>query len=499
MANYLTAAWSWLRGADLSPASEQKYSPADSSVNWSQQQSLVYTLNRDGWDDMAGDNNSAVFACLIAAALGSIEPPLSTFRKITARKRELIETSPLQSFLDNMNPTLDTFELLFWKEYVRRLDGNAYWLKVRSGNPLTGNVIEVWPVSPVVMRPWTEKGSPNFIDYYRYEREPGKFEEVPVQNVIHFKLGIDPRDPRLGLSPFKKLLREISSDSEATRFAETLLTNHGIPGLVVQLPIEAEVTSEDKKEMKYAIENSFGGPNRGRVGILSAGATMQQFGFNPQQLNLQALHNIPESRICAVLGVPAAVAGLNVGLEQTAQYASMRVIQESFTERTLIPTWRMDEAKLNRWLKPDFSSDPKLIIGYDLSEVRALQEDQDALFARLDLAVQHNWILPDEARSQVGLPPLPDGSGSKTAEQRANEAFDQQQELAASQPAQEPPGQKPKLTRVKDTPTLKAPYDTYAEDLQLLVDEDVPGLERELARHMEAQGERVRRALLNGG
>lgn len=497
MANPFTATMDWLRGTSLTTPTplqvEQKFNPADNGVPWKQIQSLVYNLHPYG-DDMEGDGNSAVFACLVAAALASIEPPLSTFRRITARKKELIETHPVQDFIDNMNPYLDTFEILFWKEYSRRLDGNAYLLKARSGNAAIGNLTELWPISPHVMKPYTERGSPNFIDYYKWEREPGKFEAVPVENVIHFKLGIDPRDPRVGLSACKKLLREIASDNEATRFSEALLQNFGIPGLVVELPTEAEMTREERLTMKYGVQEAFSGPNRGGVGILSDGATMKQFGFTPEQLNLQALHNIPESRICAVLGVPAAVAGLNVGLEQTAQYASMRVIQESFTERTLKPFWRMDEAKWNRWLKPEFTTDKKLIIAYDLSEVSALQEDVDALFKRLDAAVVHEWVLPDEARSQVGLPPLPDGSGMKTGAMKAEEAQANARALAAAAGPKDPNALPPGKAR-----SLKAPYDTFGEDLQLLIDEEAGPMQREMQRFYEAQAQRVRRALLSGG
>ena len=39
--------------------------------------------------------------------------------------------------------------------------------------------------------------------------------------------------------------------------------------------------------------------------------------------------------------VPPAVAGLGVGLDQTANFASLKAVYEAFTERVLVPTWRM--------------------------------------------------------------------------------------------------------------------------------------------------------------
>jgi HK97 family phage portal protein len=500
MPNPIQAAWSYLRGDDLavtpslSPLAEQKFSPVDATVPWEQHQSLVYTLSRDQTQDTRGDGNSAVFACLMALSLGSIEPPLSVYTVDAKGKRNPKPADPLQEFLDEMNPSLDTLELRFWLAWAKHLDGNAYLLKIRPGR--SGPPLELWPVSPTVMMPWTERGSSNFIDWYRWERQPGIFERVPVEDVVHFRLGIDDRDPRKGLSNLKRLLREVASDAEATRFAQQLLQNFGIPGLVVELPVDSEVTRDDRLQMKGDIANAFGGDNRGNVGVLSDGATMKQFGFTPEQLNLTALHNIPESRICAVLGVPPAVAGLNIGLEQTSNYASLRVVFESFTERRLIPLWRMDEEKWNRQLKADFTSDRKVLIAHDLSEVRALQEDQDALFARLDIAVQHHWVLPDEAREQVGLPPLPGGSGMQFEKPPAP-VVRPGQPGGSNTPGNQPAADQP----AKDLTDLmlKAPIDQWPEFIQGLIALGEAGFEADLKQFQAAQMRRVQRAIVSNG
>ena len=39
----------------------------------------------------------------------------------------------------------------------------------------------------------------------------------------------------------------------------------------------------------------------------------------------------------------------------------------------------------------------------------ALQEDEDKKYARLDLGVQHKWITVNEARGDIGLPPVEGG------------------------------------------------------------------------------------------
>jgi phage portal protein BeeE len=122
------------------------------------------------------------------------------------------------------------------------------------------------------------------------------------------------------------------------------------------------------------------------------------------------LHRIPEERIAAVMGVPAIIAGLGAGLERST-YSNFREAREMFTEAKLVPMWRMDGSKLNTSLKPDFTSDEAVYIDYDLSDVRALQEDMDKRYARLNIGVQgaRPWVTINEARSDVGLPPVDGG------------------------------------------------------------------------------------------
>ena len=396
--------------------------------------------------------------------------------------------NPLQDLLNDPNPSLDMLELRWWLAYARHCDGNAYLVKVRSGNERTGEVVELWPVSPHRISPFTDKDSTRFIDSYKFERAQGDYEYLPVENVVHFKLGVDDRDHRKGLSPLKRLVREIASDAEATRFADTLLTNFGVPGLVLSIPAESQPTPEQITLMKERTKQAFWGSNRGNVAVTTGGATMSQFGFSPEQLNLKALHDFPETRIAAVLGVPPIIAGLGVGLEQTSNYASARQIRENFTEVKLLPMWRSDEAKWNKQLKPDFTDDASIVIAHDLTEVRALQEDMDAKYRRLTEAVKAKWVFPDEARAEVGLPPMPDGKGAEFA----------------PEPAPTPPGaptadetqsggnERRRRPEGEEKGAIWEDWmDALAREASLLMEDD-------LERFQTDQKRRLQRALLNG-
>jgi HK97 family phage portal protein len=487
----------YLRGTDLKavpmPQGANLAVPtpgAPTGYGWLSQPGMqgVFSTSAWDWDDYDADGNSAVFACLLTLADAHIEPPLKVLRQLDPEQDPTwLAASPLQVLLDDPNPWHNNLELWWWTQYARHCDGNAYLRKVRAGDETSGNVIELWPISPRLCEPITLDGSKNFIDYYDYTYAPGKTEKIPTENIVHFRIGVDDRDMRKGLAPIKRLIRLIASDEEAVRFADALLHNFGVPGLVVQVPQDTPINEDAALDIKARLQTTFGTENRGNVGVLTGGASMQQFGFSPQDLNLEILHNVPEARIAAVMRVPPAVAGLGVGLDQTANFASLKAVYEAFTERVLVPTWRMDAAKLNKQLKPDFTRERNTSIVHDLSRVRALQDDVDAQYRRLDMAVQHYWIRPSEARIDVGKPADPELDALWL--ERATSAPAAGAGFAASAAAKALPESKDDAQSLEDFPEL----------VQTMLDAAAPGLQKRLDGYFDDQRKRVKRALLSNG
>lgn len=389
------------------------FTPA-SDINWQRIQTLVHGPGASDTYASGGDSNSAVFACLMTLCTAVTEPPPRVVRNESDGKKTPIPNSPLLQLLVNTptpNGELTYEEMLFWTNWAKHTDGNAYWVKVRSGHVTRGNVVEVWPVSPVNMRPVTEVDRSGraleWISRYELQVAPNKWEEVPLENVVHFRLGIDPKDMRKGLSPLKRLARQVSSDEEADKFTNSLLQNYAIPGLVV-IPGQGETIDKPTAErISEAMSDKFGGNNRGKTAVISKHGDVKQFGFSPKDLDMNVLHRIPEERIAAVIGVPAILAGLGAGLDR-ATLANARELREGFTEQKLVPNWRFDAARLNVSLKPDFHSDPAIMLEFDISNVRALQEDQTDKYNRLNAGVQgqRQWISRNEARAEVGFMPM---------------------------------------------------------------------------------------------
>jgi HK97 family phage portal protein len=394
----------------LRPPAERKSAPPGMIEGYNAAftvRTLVHGPGAGDWTSgsTAGSaSNSAVFACLQAIASAVAEPELAVYRVGPGERTEL-EDSALGALLSRPNPHMSMDSMLGYLATCLHVDGNAYWRKLRSGDAETGPVAELWPISPRRISPHTIVGSGEFISFYRYYYSTTRYLDLLPSDVVHLTYGLDDADHRLGLSPLRRLAREISSDDQATRYADRLLANLAINGLSLEFDKEAPpITPEIADELKARISAAYGGDNVGSTAVLSPGAKLTALGFSPEQLDMKTLHRVPEERISAVLGVPAIVAGLGAGLDH-ATYSNVAQAREAFTETKLIPLWRSIAAALTIQLLPDFVTDSSTVIDFDTSDVRALATDQSALALRLKTLVDAGIMDANEARAEIGLPP----------------------------------------------------------------------------------------------
>lgn len=409
----------WPGGLYVSPLVSGRGTPAH-----------VYMPN----SDMGFPRNSAIYACLNTVATAFREAVLDIYRENDSEggrgEWQLVQQHPIRRLLRKPNQISDEREapvalpisVMGWiNQWNKHVDGNSYWIKIRSGHPVYGNVIAVWPIPPYMMTPVApgEKDDPlkvrgtitrpsqTWIDYYEYDPYPGvvKPQRIDPRNVVHFRLGVDPGNYRKGLGPVKMLAREIASDELADQFTNSLLRNSAIPGLIV-VPEDGWVDDDVAQQVKARMREEFGNGNQGGIAVLSAGAKVEQFGFDPQSMSLLAIHKHCEERIAAVMNVPAIVAQLGAGLEQSAQFTNFHEAREMFAEDTMLPLWEADSDTLTAHLLSDFTSQTTLALRYDVTHVRALQQDQSQLYGRLQVGVKGGWLTANEARARVGLPPI---------------------------------------------------------------------------------------------
>lgn len=286
------------------------------------------------------------------------------------------------------------------------LNGNGYWEKIRNR---FGQVVQLWYRPHWTMRPHTPPDGSAFIDYYLRDTGRG-IVRLNVRDVVHFRFGLDPRDPRFGYGPLRSLLGEMLTDQEAARFSMRILENMGIPGVVVSPTLNPtgdsfEPPPGEIQALKDYIDTAFTGNGRGSTLVFAQPTTVAQFGFDPSKLTLSDLRNMTEERVCAMLAVPAAVVGFRSGMAQTKVGATMAELVKLAWKQCLFPMQRSLARQLDEQLLSDFVPDyeDRERIEFDISEAASLKEDAGELTDRVVKLVGAGVLRVDRAQGMLGM------------------------------------------------------------------------------------------------
>ena len=374
----------------------------------------VYPSGGPWWDRWrregpgAADSNSIVLAVVGWVARTFPEAPLRAYTR-TPEGDEVVFDHDLELLVEQPNEFYAG--PLLWMATLADyfLDGNAYWLKVRNGRT---KVAELWWLPARFLEPRWDSET-DYISHYDY-RPGGETLRLEREDVVHFRYGLDPDQPRKGKSPLACVLSEVLTDAEAAQYTQAILHNLGVPGVILSPDESQSLTDEELEGIKAKFTERFTGTHRGEPLVLTAKTKVDKLSFSPTELNLRELRKLPEERITAVFGLPAIVAGLGAGLDRST-FANMKEAREAAYELLVIPLQRSIAAEVQLQLLPDFSGRAggrsRLRCAFDTSNVRVLQEDQDALVSRLAVAVASSLMTPNEARSKIGLPPAADDQG----------------------------------------------------------------------------------------
>lgn len=354
--------------------------------------------------DYAAEVGDPMESSTVAATLGWVgrtfpeAPPMVYPRSSQSGRPVPVERHPMLDLLERPNEYY-TGPLLWMATVIDWLaNGDGYWLKVRSRARLP---VELWWAPSWQIEPMNadDSGS-SFITHYDYKVD-GKVVALDPRDVVHFRYGLNPDNPRKGMTPLAPVLREIFTDDEAAAFTAALLRNFGVPGVIVSPDSDEEIDDTDAKETKKYLKGQFTGERRGEPLVMTSRTKVAQFGFSPEQLNLKELRRIPEERVTALIGIAAVVVGLGAGLDRST-FTNMGEAREASYEAGLIPMQRILAEDVRFQLLADFANPFRWNFGFDLSKVRVLQPDEYRMAQKYDLAIRGGWAQVAEGREAMG-------------------------------------------------------------------------------------------------
>ncbi len=400
-----------------------------------------YGLAREGYR-----KNEIVFACVQKRAGAVAEAPLRVWDDPDEKKRQEIADHDLRKLLRRPNPHMGEVE--FWQASQIYLDIAGFCVWEGEFNRL-GEPIALWPMRP----DWCSflRGPGNPLRAIRYQPPGLQYVDVDAHRCLVL-MEFDPLYPMLkGLSRSAVALRVTSVDNAATDFLKLFFQNGAVVNGLLKTAQSLQ-ESEAARIRKMWREQHGGVGNWVDPAVLGAGVEYQPMSMNFKDMDFGVIDGRDEVRICQIFETPPILVGAKAGLDR-ATYANYKEARAAFYEETVMPRWRWLESEIAQQLAPHFGEDAfEIVTEFDISRIRALQEDRDAKWTRANQGFTGGWATRDEARLEAGLEPI-DGDVPVFAQQSTavgqeveQEKEEQQQreddiraeELAARQGAKDP-------------------------------------------------------------
>ena len=340
---------------------------------------------------LQADRSSLVMGCVQFLVSNGTQTPWCMYDA----EGEMVEKHPILDLLRQPSPTEDATALLSGVYTSLSLNGNAYAIIVPN---MGGRVGELQYVPHTLITP--KQGEDGRISHYLYtvNNVPRRYE---VDEVLHIRRYVNWRYPCIGQAPIHYLGPEIWLDMEATRFQAAMLKNRGTPGGIMtpdttkQDAYESIMSAADVRTTRDYMRSEYTGDKRGNWLVMNRPMKVTPFTFDPRTFDMSNIRDYCEERMGTAFGFPPAVIGFAKGIEQTTENATLIQYEKQAWMSGIIPLQDLIASQIGRQL--DLEEGFRL--GFDRSQVSALQEDENSRATRWKDLVSTGGVSLDEFRT----------------------------------------------------------------------------------------------------
>lgn len=362
-------------------------------------QNMTPTYTAPGFENTVKDGyrkNELIYACIAKTANTAASVSLRVF---TQDGKTEIENHPLRSLLQQPNPYMAEFDLWVAVITLQKLCGVAYFEKVRSG---AGLPVQLWPLRP----DWVSvlRDSKKFIAGYEYGPPGLDPVRLAKEDVLRFPL-YDPLDMYRGTAPVAVAARTGDVDNATNDFLKLFFEHGAVPmGLLTS---KQKLTDAMVSDIRRRWRERYGGWTKWtEPAVLDSDATYQQMGLDFEKMGFEVLDARNETRICMVLDVPPIIVGAKVGLDRST-FSNYGEARRAWWQDSLMPQYAHIADIVENDLAAEYGAG--LQIMWDFSQVPALQEENNSLWARMTEALRSGGITINEYRAELGMDETPSG------------------------------------------------------------------------------------------
>ncbi|MFG6082049.1 phage portal protein [Paracoccus litorisediminis] len=322
---------------------------------------------------------------------------------------QVITTSPLSRVLRAPNPYQtgpDFFAMLVADLFAC---GNAFAVAVRDDRNM---IVELHPVAArsVSIHVAHDPDGSAAIFYLLPDAAllPASLagQVIPQRDMLHLKLGADPRNPLRGRSPVEALAAQIASTGAISAHQAAFFGNMARPSGV--LTTDERLTKEQVVQLREAWMRQASELNSGGVPILSSGLKWQAMAISSQDAEIAAAYGMGVEEIARAFRIPLPLIG---NLAGSSQYGTVAALTSLWLAQGLGHALRLVETSMGAF----FGLPPGQRMDMDQSAL--LRTDPTTRAAIATQLVGAGILSPNEARRSEGLPDVEFGDEPRVLQQ----------------------------------------------------------------------------------
>lgn len=295
-----------------------------------------------------------------------------------------------------------------WQSFYDLMEAVFAYLELVGSMPLEVTVgsdrVHLYPCRPDMLTP---KGdAKNLITHYEYkDPSTSMTRNIKAENIIYIK-AFNPTSARIGLSSSAPSFEEVDMVIDAFRYNADFFARGAVPegGLTT----DQKLTPAQVKRYWRQWMKQHQGKGKSRLpAIFHSGLKWESYGISHKDMDFEKLIKMARESTLSARGVPPIL----VGLLEYSHYNTGREQKKLFYQHTMTPKFTKVQDALNAFLLPvlrKITGVPTLFCEYDLSEVEALQEDQNERSRRVRAEFTEGLIKRNEAREKLKYEPVPD-------------------------------------------------------------------------------------------
>ena len=294
---------------------------------------------------------------------------------LEGEKRIEQDNHPLESLLQNPNPNMSRFELLYGTIAYRKLCGTAYWWLNRSDSDAEPD--EIWLVPTNRLKPVPDEQM--YIKGYIYDPGDGQFQTLPPWQIISFK-NFHPRNEFVGLSDIEAIAITAEGDQKMAKWNTNFFAeDHAkFPGV---LAFEQHIADPAWERIKEEFKEAHGGTRRSlrmMRGVGAGGIHWIQTTISQKDMEFLEGRKFNQEEIFGVIAP-----GLASMLAINATEANSLTGRKTVTDMVVWPNLVSIAEKIGAQLLPVYGDN--LVCEFDDPRIvdRAMQLSEEDAYARV--------------------------------------------------------------------------------------------------------------------